>query len=100
MRWSSASSLRLRCACGKRHERPPPPPPPASGAWRPNPRGGSAGEREHQLVEALHKRRGVVELTALGQRRLIEQDVTPIREPAAVGFVFQTIHDRMAGIDL
>src|SRR6202171_4849405 len=59
----------------------------ASGARRPDPRFGSTCQREHQLVEALHKRRRVVELTALGQGCLIEQDVTPIREPAAVRFV-------------
>jgi len=54
----------------------------------------------HQLIEALDKRRGVVELTALGQRCLIEQDVTPVREPADVRFVLQAIHDRVARVDL
>src|SRR2546422_378917 len=63
-------------------------------AWCPNPRCGFTRKREHQLIQALHERRGIVELTALGQRRLIEQDVTPVREPAVFRFVFQPIHDR------
>src|SRR5262245_11983116 len=60
----------------------------------------AACEREHQLVQASDERRRVLELTAFGERRLIEQDVTPIGEPCGVAFVLQPLHDRMMRVDL
>src|SRR4249920_3812444 len=47
---------------------------------RPDLRPGTSGQRNHQLVEPLHEAAGVVELSAFGQHRLIEQDVAPIRK--------------------
>src|SRR5262245_59837396 len=67
---------------------------------RPDSRRRAAGEREHHLVEPADERRGLVELAALGERGLIEEDVTPVREPRFVGFLGQPLHDRVRGVDL
>ena len=60
----------------------------------------AAGQREHQFIETLDERRRILELTAFGQRRLVEQDVAPVGEPRLVRLVVQPPDDGMAGIDL
>ena len=56
-------------------------------ARRPDARRRIAGERLHHVVQAPDERGRIVQLTALGKRRLIEQDMAPVGEPALVRFV-------------
>src|SRR6266545_3751549 len=53
---------------------------------------------EHQLVHAADESGGVFELSALGEERLVEEEVAPIGE--ARFFLVQTLHHRVRGIDL
>src|SRR6266568_9039915 len=53
---------------------------------------------EHQLVHAANEPGGVFELSALGEERLVEEEVAPVREARL--FFLQPLHHRMRGIDL
>jgi len=57
---------------------------------RPDLRSAAARECERQLVQPFDERRRVVEFTALGEERLIEEDLAPIREECRVSFDLQS----------
>src|SRR5437016_8080485 len=53
---------------------------------------------EHQLVHAAHEPGGVVELPALGEERLVEEQVPPVGEACLL--LVQALHHGMRRIDL
>jgi len=47
-----------------------------------------ASHGKHQFVQAFDERRGIIELPAFGQQRLVEQDMAPVAEACLVGLIF------------
>src|SRR5687767_9074048 len=66
--------------------------------WCPDSRRAAASQRERQRIQPFDERRRILELSAFGEQRLIEQNAAPVVEHRPARLLPEPLHDRMIRI--